>query len=133
MKKLLLFIFLCVFFKISAFSQDFQVDEGKFISETQKMSNENHVLKLVWWIPVDFWQVVAGKNANISKAQLDQIVTILKDYNIVAALDGKMGALGDVQYQDLEVLQNSIYLQDKNGVVYKPLKDSEKCKYQKPG
>ena len=125
MKKLLLIITFCTTLYITAFAQDFKVDQGRFIQETQRTSNENHIFKIVWWIPVDFWPIVLSQSPNVTKEQMDNIVSLLKDYNLVAIVDGKLSELGEVQYVDVAELRNSIFLKDNSGVIYKPLSDDE--------
>ena len=105
----------------SSFAQDIKVDINALIQETQKMSQSQHEMTLVWWIPEDFWRVNFEQNPNITKAQTEEFIKLLRPYIIVVAVDGEIGNFGGVSYESESTIRNSIRLIDNQRNNYRPL------------
>lgn len=84
MKKILLFF--GVLLSLNLFSQEKTVAE-KMIAETQQMKQSNTSLKLVWWIPTEYWRYATEKVEAITPDQVEYIENMLNDYTIIAAGD----------------------------------------------
>jgi hypothetical protein len=119
---ILIFIF---FIWIEIPAQEFNISINKLTEETQKLSESPDNLKLVWWIPVEFWQAVFAQDQTMPQAQADEIVQVLGQYTILATLDGKIGAFGDITYETKDNIFKTLEIIDTNNKTYKPLEDSE--------
>ena len=122
MKKFLFLLFFTI--SLLAFSQNKnQLD--KLVNEIQKVTQNDKNLKLVWWIPTEYWQVSLKENDLATPDQISYLESILNDYTIVVAgdyfLDSKNGA---VDFQVKKIL-NNVNFYGLNGEKILPLKNSE--------
>ncbi len=120
-----IFSAILIFFSVNLLAQDFKVSVNKLTEETQQLSESPDNLKLVWWIPVEFWKAVFAEDESVPKQQSDEIIEVFSQYTSMAILDGKIGPFGDVDYKSKDEIYNNLELVDKNNVSYIPLVDSE--------
>ena len=120
-----IFSAILIFFSVNLLAQDFKVSVNKLTEETQQLSESPDNLKLVWWIPVEFWKAVFAEDESVPKEQSDEIIEVFSQYTAMAILDGKIGPFGDVDYKSKDEIYNNLELVDKNNVSYIPLVDSE--------
>ena len=86
----------------SSFAQDIKVDINALIQETQKMSQSQHEMTLVWWIPEDFWRewiVASGHKTGPAYGEyrslrLEKSSFIHNDINPCAAIHSVLLILG---------------------------------------
>ena len=109
----------------SSFAQDRKVDTTVLMQETQKITQSPDEMKLIWWIPEDFWRVSLEQNPDITAKQMEAFIEILRPYTLFVAAVGKMGALGGITYKSESTLQNSIELIDDQGIRYSPLSNEQ--------
>ena len=69
-------------------------DLQQLIQETQRVQQENGVLRLVWWIPTEFWEISLAEDSSITQEQKEAVLQALDDFLMVAVVDGKFSALG---------------------------------------
>lgn len=105
-----------------AFSQSKSIDYNQFIRETQKNISEGSKISIVWWIPVEFWDIALHKNNSLSEDQIKKFLEILKSYSIFAVIDAEVGVLGGFSYTPLDSISENIVLIDNDSKSFKPLK-----------
>jgi len=108
-------------FTFFGFAQLEGVDLDQFITETQQSSSAADEMRIVWWIPVEFWDITFQNDPATTKEQADQIVDVLKPYTIFAVVDGEIGPFGGVTYKSVESIKNGITLIDNENITYKSL------------
>lgn len=94
MKKYALLLLLCC--GILSFSQE-KTQTDRMIEEIQQVKQNQTDMKLVWWIPTEYWEVALQENGSITPQQLEYLKELLNDYTIVAAgdynLDSESGVI----------------------------------------
>ena len=70
-----------------------RADVQGIIRETQRIEQVRGGMRLIWWIPTDYWRE-SFKTSTISKAQADGIYKTLDEYIIIAIEEGKVGPAG---------------------------------------
>ena len=108
-----------------SFAQDRKVDINALVQETQKMSQSADEMKMIWWIPEEFWRVSFEQDPNMTAAQAEQFIKVLRPYMVIVVVDGKIGAIGGVTYKPQITIQNSIQIVDREGTHYRPLSDEK--------
>ena len=61
-----------------SFAQDRKVDINALVQETQKMSDTSGEMTLIWWIPEEFWRASFEQDPNMTAAQTEEFVKILR-------------------------------------------------------
>ena len=124
MKKHALLTLIAVAFCLQSFAQDFTVNLNRLINETQLVSEDQDRMRLVWWIPNEYWEVsLAADPATAGEAA--NIVAVLKDYTVFAIADGEIGSFGGVTYVSKELLSDNLTIVDQHGDKFKPLSDKK--------
>ncbi len=119
-----LFFFLIGFYCQAQNAKPFkEVDQNELVKQTQKNLASSNQIKMVWWIPTEFWQVIYAKQPNISQNIVDQIVNSLSQYTFVGIVDGKVGLNGTIDYSTEAEVRKNITIIDSLNKVYKPLDD----------
>lgn len=122
MKKIL-FLTL-VLFSIFVFTQE-KRDSEKIIQEIQQVRQSNTSMKLVWWIPTEYWQIAMQEQKNITQPQVDYIKDAFDPYTIIVAGDFSL----EESFAGLEFkvnnIRNSFALLDEKSAKIPPLKESE--------
>ncbi len=92
MKKYAIILFLCI--GILSFSQD-KTQTDRMIEEIQFIKQNENDMKIVWWIPTEYWEVALQESPSVTHQQLEYLKELLNDYTIIAAgdytLDSKSG------------------------------------------
>jgi hypothetical protein len=102
-----------------------QGDLNALINETQQQSSQPKVLRLVWWIPQEFWRMSMASEADITPEQSDSLLRILGRHTIVAVVSGQVQQFGSVRYDsDADIRANTRFI-DAQGVAYAPVAESE--------
>lgn len=123
MKKLCLLLFLCT--SLLAFGQEkqnFTVDD--FIGAIQKTKDSGDTMKMVFWLPTEFWEVVNSSEPDYDTVGVRYIEDLVKDYIILAAVDGFFDAEGS-QFQSEAEMRKTIRIIDKHNNVHAPLSEIE--------
>jgi hypothetical protein len=126
--KLTIFTFSCLLFLSASKPKDLKkVVINDVIKETQfrvEGASQDEV-KMVWWLPTEFWGAIYAQNDNVSQDVSDQIVNALDKYTMIIVLDGKVTALGGLESRSSEEIRGAITVRDKDSKVYKPLAPEE--------
>jgi hypothetical protein len=120
-------------------AQDFKVSINKLTAETQQLSESPDNLKLVWWIPIEFWQAVFAENKTMPQRQIDEVLQVFEQYTLLAVVDGIIGEFGDITYKPKDTVFNSLEIVDAHKKTYTPLREDtidektlEVISYMKP-
>lgn len=122
MKKIIVFLFLSC--HILIFSQN-KNNLDLLVSEIQKVTQTEKQLKLVWWIPTEFWRIASQDNNLATAEQIDYLENILNDYTIFAAGDYTLELKDGASDFKVNTIKNSFSLFGLDGKQITPLKDSD--------
>lgn len=101
------------------------VDAQSLIQETQKMKQTSESLKLVWWIPTEFWQVSFANEAGMTEQQKQDFYKTVEPYIVFCVVDAKLSNFGSVTPLSREAMATNISLSVEGGATLKPLADAE--------
>jgi hypothetical protein len=96
------------------------VDVDDLIQECQQTLRGKEYAGIVWWVPVEFWEISAlsqGTSAPVARAQFDA----LREYTLVGLAVGKMGAFGGITWTPGGELRARSILRDAAGNDYRPV------------
>ena len=83
-------------------------------------------MKMIWWIPLEFWDVVANENSSIKRSDMDEVKEKFSEYTMIIAIDGtKDDGPGVYKYQTYEEVKSHIKVMDSLNVLYTALNDDE--------
>lgn len=102
-----------------------QADLPTLIKETQKMSQRNHKMTLVWWIPEDFWRISLANSGTTTAEQQENILAILRPHLLVGVVDGTIGPMGGMTYRSEEETRKLLTVIDRTGREYRPTPDDQ--------
>ncbi|MFY0651735.1 MAG: hypothetical protein JXQ96_06860 [Cyclobacteriaceae bacterium] len=124
MRRLLLlaFFFVLIF---QAKGQEFTPNINDLVDETQRTSSASEEINLVWWIPVEFWEISLQNDPSMTKAQLAEFINVLENYTMIGVIDGKIGAFGGITYTSREDIQKNLNIISTSGKKLVPLWDDD--------
>lgn len=114
-----LLIFLVVSTKLSG--QDFKVNINKLTEETQQLSESPDTMRLVWWIPTEFWQTIFEQDNAITRLEADEMLNNFEKYTMVAVIDGDIKDDGTITYKTEETTFKNLTVIGNDKVEYTPL------------
>src|SRR5580692_3559419 len=85
------------------------------------MTQENHELTLVWWIPEQFWKANFASSQTLTETQQERFLRVLRPYTLVVVIHGDVGGLGAITYHDEKSIRKELKLVDQAGKAYTPL------------
>ena len=106
MKKLILLIAVLISTQLSAqykAYKDISIDQ--FLTETQLGSDDPDSLELIWWIPLDFWEISNAQDPSYTEGDMQELREMLAGYEIFAVVKGRIGTFGGITYSSLETIQ----------------------------
>ncbi|MGB0372670.1 MAG: hypothetical protein ACPGN3_15155 [Opitutales bacterium] len=86
----------------------FGVSVDAFISDTQRMKSEAQSMKLVWWVPLEYWKVSLSSNPSISEAQKEEMYALLEDYQALIVVDATIGIMGGFTPVSRKLIEESL-------------------------
>lgn len=123
MNKFSALLLLLLFFKLQG--QEFKVNLNKLTAETQQLSESPDSMRLIWWIPIEFWQTVFEQDEAMPQSEINEFLQTFKAYTTVAVLDGTIGPFGTVNYASKNDIAKNLSLFGTNNKEYSPLDESE--------
>ena len=108
-----------------ALADEVKLDIPELIRDTQRVSSAPDRVRLVWWIPTEFWKVTLARNKNITKAQVQEFLNVVRQHTIIVVVDGKRGRFGRITFTPTEALRNSVKLAATDGKTYRPLAEDK--------
>lgn len=118
--KRLLFFFLFSLLANYSFSQN----QDKLIAQTQITESGADEIVLIWWIPVEFWELTFKNDPSISEAQANEIISVLKPYAFLAIADGDMSPFGTVTYVHSDSIRQTLTM-NVNEHSYSPIEEMD--------
>lgn len=94
-----------------ASSPAFAIDMQALMRDTQRSSQSNGQLNLVWWIPLDFWKASLANNQQLSEQGKATMLKTLQDYTLVALIHARIGAGGVMDAASMDDLIMNTRLQ----------------------
>lgn len=98
---------------------DTDVDMTAFIRETQQSPNQAGYVGLVWWIPVEYWEI-SSQRSGVADDKAKQRYAPLRKYTLVAVAVGKIG-IGNVNWISEPEIRDNTTLRDSEGNAYQPV------------
>ena len=117
-------LLLLIFFGILSFSQE-KTQTDRMIEEIQLIKQNQNDMKLVWWIPTEYWEVALQENGSITQQQLEYLKELLNDYTIVAAGDYNLDSESGVINFSVNDSSKKVVFYGLQGQKVTPLKESE--------
>lgn len=96
-----------------------EVDFAAFLHEIQKSINESGYVGLVWWAPVQYWEISAERAGTPPEKAVERYKS-LASYTMMIIAVGKMG-IGNVNWFSEPEIRESVVLHDSRGDEYRPL------------
>lgn len=93
-------------------AQDFKPDLNDFIADLQKSLGGANEIKFIFWIPPEYWEIVLPQDPSVTQEVIDQINEVLKPYNILAVVQGDIGAFGGVTYKSKDYISSYLKIID---------------------
>lgn len=122
MKKTLL---LSTFFFVAIFFAQEKTKAEKLLVEIQQVKQVNKNIKMVWWMPTEYWRAATINTKQITEQQLQTLENMLDDYTIIAAGDYNLGSeINGVDFNSLPI-SNKFELYDLKGKKIPVLKNAE--------
>ena len=69
-------------------------DQREFIHETQQSTTVAQQLTLIWWIPVEFWDLSLANNPSVPPQAIEEVRKVFGDYQVFGVLRATTGLQG---------------------------------------
>lgn len=96
------------------------IDLTALTQETQKMSQKPNEMTMAWWIPEEFWAASLSQNPDVTAAQTEEFLRVIRPYTMVVVVDGTLGAFGGVTYKSEDYIRANTRLVDAQNKTYAP-------------
>jgi hypothetical protein len=84
-----------------------EVDTQAIVKECQVLKSEIGV-HLVWWIPVEFWEASLRQREDLAQKTIEEIVTTLRPYSMLAVVQADISALGAFTFYEKEKIGKNL-------------------------
>ncbi|WP_286756084.1 hypothetical protein [Roseivirga sp. UBA838] len=125
LRSVILSVIASLIFTFSAQAQKRAIDINELINETQLMSEDQNLMRLVWYIPLEYWEASFAADESISADELEEMIDIFDDFELIAVIDGEFGVFGNIKYTPISEVRAMIRLETSDGKKHLPLDDSE--------
>lgn len=122
MKKI--FLFFTIVISSFLFGQSDKI-MNQLINEVQQIKENDKSLKLVWWIPSDYWQIALEQQKQITPEQINYIKSLFDPYLVIAVGNYRLDlANREIVYESI-LSRESVLVTENDTNKLIPLKDSE--------
>jgi len=125
MKRISLLAIVLFVFGLKTYSQDFRIDLNDLINETQLSSDDMDLMRLVWWIPTEFWDASFAEDPSMKQSDIDEFKDVLGEYVMLAVLEGNIGMFGGITYKSRELIKDGLSIRDRLGMQYTALSEED--------
>lgn len=102
------------------------VELTTFIEQTQLKKAGKGDIKLMWWVPYQYWKVAGQSSPPAQKELLSEWSQKFKKYILVAVVDAKLSKYtGVFSYKDKEEINDSIFIRLDDGKKLFPLSENK--------
>lgn len=122
MKKLILILTLFAGLLISAQQK---TTSEKMLEEIQYTRQTQGNLKLVWWIPADYWEIAIEENGGTTPEQINYIKSLLEEYTILIVGDYTIFSPDNTMDFKINKIGKDVVLYGLQGEKVPSLKDSQ--------
>lgn len=87
-----------------------KVSTNDLAEETQVMgqnAGDEHIM-FVWWMPFEFWEATMLQDETLTPEEREDILTTLKDYTLLAVVQGDLSALGTVKFYPRDEVEKNM-------------------------
>lgn len=102
-----------------------KLDFEAFVRETQEARFVDRGFKLVWWLPVEFFDYVLGGNPALTEEARTQIKDTLAQHEVVAVVDGRIGMLGGLITRSRPLILTNLSLTTPAGTTLRPMNEAD--------
>jgi hypothetical protein len=116
---------LLLLISVKSFSQETSVNTKDLTHETMKNVSEGKQIKLIWWIPIEFWKATFAEDRDMSESQIKEFLEFYKPYTLFAVVEGKVGSMGGFTFVSADSIRKYISLVDDEKNIYKPVDEDK--------
>lgn len=96
------------------------------IEQTQLKSSQDGNIKMMWWIPYQYWKISGKNSPAFQRELLNEWSLKFKDYLVIAVLDARVSKYtGTFTFKDREQIADSVYIRLDDGKKVFPLKENK--------
>ena len=106
-------------------ASDNKVNMDDFIKDVQRSASDQDKILMILWMPGEFWEAALRNGSKLSPEFVDEFISALNFYNIIAVTDGKLGALGGIEYRSEAEIRTSLSVVGVGGQTYLPIAVSD--------
>lgn len=100
---------------------DVTVSLRDLIRETQLSTPDPAALATVWWLPNEYWEAALASDPTAPPELAKKVVEVVGSYTMIAAIDGKIGPFGGIEFKPEAEVRSSISIVDSGGQAYYPI------------
>lgn len=87
------------------------VDINALTGESQSMVSTNNSFDLVWWVIPEFWEATFRQSPDVSDAQADQLLSILRNHTVLAVVQADISPLGSFRFFDKDAVMKGLQVE----------------------
>jgi hypothetical protein len=95
------------------------------LKETQRTLSSSGEIRLVWWIPTEFFLLSAASGGKVNPADIEDMRATVDPYVLVAVLNGRIGSTGSTAWRSEADTRETLRLVDASGATYQPLAEED--------
>lgn len=124
MKNLLLLTLLLGSFSSFAQKTVDKIAYDDFVKQVTNTKTDNDHVKIAFWLPAMFWDVVANKNKEFTPEMVTEVKDALGEYTIFCVVDANMSNPMDVTTASDDQMRKSLSVEFE-GKTYKPVAEKD--------
>lgn len=119
MKFRLLILFLAMVFTLQC-----RANLQEIVTETQKVDLNGNHMKMIWWIPSEYWVEAFKSNPDMTEESIKSFISVVDKYTIVAVVDATIGPFGGITAKEYDEIEKELTLETHNSR-YLPINKAE--------